>query len=324
MPDQRPRVSVVMPIYNSAEFLPQAVDWVLAQTYRDFELMLVDDGSTDGSREIAERYRAAWPDRVRCMAQSNRGSSAARNVGFWSARGDLVGLLDSDDEWLPTFLAEQVAILDAHPEVDVVTGNGFIRGGRADGRPFGPCPDPRPDPDLVEILGDETTVFIMSVFRRRVLDAVGGFDESLQTNEDYDFWIHAAMTGSRFLRNATPLGFYRRRDRSLSSSEVRMVSGVLRVYRKWLARLDERSAAHRVCAEQIARFELALLDAEARAALWRGDAAAAAEAFERLSARGGGARATVAARTLKWLPRAALWAYAARRHLIRKVATTGR
>src|SRR5205085_7121550 len=122
------------------------------------------------------------------------------------ARGAVFAILDADDLWIPDFLATQMALLDAHPDVDIVTGNAWFLGGPVGGQLARPCPDPRPAPTLSALLLDETAVFIMSIFRRRVIDAIGGFDETLRTNEDYDFWLRAAAAGCRFLRNDTPLG----------------------------------------------------------------------------------------------------------------------
>jgi hypothetical protein len=135
-----------------------------------------------------------------------------------------------------------MAILAERPDVDVVTGNAWYLGSRLDGQLARPCPDPRPAPDLAHIIADETAIFIMTVFRRRVVDAIGGFDESFRTNEDYDYWLRAAAAGFRFARNDRPLGRYRRRDDSLSASEVRMLQGILHVYRKIRALVAGRPA----------------------------------------------------------------------------------
>jgi glycosyltransferase involved in cell wall biosynthesis len=325
-----PTVSVIVPAYNAAGYLQAAVESALAQTRRDLEVIVVDDGSTDGTPDVLERCRALDPARVRIVRQANAGPSRARNHAIRVARGRLLALLDADDEWMPTFLEEQLGILESRPDVAVVTTNALNRGGACDGQPYGPWPDPRPDPDLSSILADETSVFVMTVFRRQVVEAIGGFDESLRTNEDYDFWIRAAMAGFRFARNARPLGYYRRSEGSLSASEIRMLSGIARVYRKALDAAEPGTAAHTIAEQQIERFEAELLRAEARAALAGRDAAGAADAVDRLRARTGGLTLAIAAQALRLAPRATVWAYAARRrrraarHRTRNVATTGR
>jgi glycosyltransferase involved in cell wall biosynthesis len=120
----KPRVSVVICFLNGAEFLPAAIDSVLAQTMTDFELYLVDDGSTDGSSEIAQRY-VVGDSRLRYVEHEghvNLGLSASRNVGIRAAQGDFIALLDADDIWMPSKLEEQLAIFDRHPELGMVCG----------------------------------------------------------------------------------------------------------------------------------------------------------------------------------------------------------
>ncbi|HEV2149875.1 MAG TPA: glycosyltransferase family 2 protein [Longimicrobiaceae bacterium] len=120
-----PRVSVVTIFLNAERFLDEAVESLLAQTYRDWELVLVDDGSTDGSTAMAREWAARFPERVRYAehpGHANRGMSASRNLGIRLARGEYVALLDADDVYLPRKLEHQVALLDASPGVGMVYG----------------------------------------------------------------------------------------------------------------------------------------------------------------------------------------------------------
>lgn len=120
-----PRVSVIVPFLNAETFLEQTIQSVFAQTYRDWELLLVDDGSTPESTQIARRYQGDFPNKVRYLEHpdhQNRGACASRNLGIRQARGELIALLDADDIWLPQKLDRQVALLDAHPEVSLVYG----------------------------------------------------------------------------------------------------------------------------------------------------------------------------------------------------------
>src|SRR6185503_4285049 len=126
------------------------------------------------------------------------------------------------------------------------------------------------------ILADETSIFIMSVFRRRVYDGIGGFDEALRSNEDYDYWLRAAMAGFTFWRNDRPLCRYRRRDDSVSAVEITMLAGILRVYAKLRPLLIGRPAELQSLDAQVARFERESLAAQARVALTAGDVATAA------------------------------------------------
>jgi glycosyltransferase involved in cell wall biosynthesis len=122
---EMPLVSVVVPFLDVAPYLAEAIESVRAQTYRNWELLLCDDGGTDGSAEIARRYAALEPGRIRHLTHEGRahlGASAARNLGLRHARGELIALLDGDDVWLPNKLADQIALLAAHPEADAVYG----------------------------------------------------------------------------------------------------------------------------------------------------------------------------------------------------------
>jgi glycosyltransferase involved in cell wall biosynthesis len=123
--DETPLVSVVMPFLNVAPYLAEAIESVRAQTYPHWELLLCDDGATDGSGDIARRYARQDPERIRVLSHeggAHLGASAARNRGLRHARGELVALLDGDDVWLPTKLAEQVALLREHPQADALYG----------------------------------------------------------------------------------------------------------------------------------------------------------------------------------------------------------
>lgn len=309
-----PAVSVIMPAYNVEAYLGEAIDSVLAQTYGDFEILLVDDGSTDGTRAVAEAW-AARDGRVRVLTRPNGGISTARNHAMGAAAAPVFAILDSDDLWEPAYLEAQLAILEGDPAVDIVTGNAWFLGGPLDGRPARPCPDPRPDPDLAGIIGDETSVFIMTVFRRRVYETIGGFDETFRTNEDYDYWLRAALAGFRFRRNDRPLGRYRRRHDSLSADDARMVRGVLRVYEKLRSALADRPHERALTEQQIARFTTALHELEARHALEGGDIAAAAVHLDALHARRGGARVALARLMARWAPGLLARAYDVRRAL---------
>jgi glycosyltransferase involved in cell wall biosynthesis len=120
-----PLVSVVMPIYNVSAYLAEAIESVRAQTYPNWELLLCDDGSTDGSSEIAARYAALDPEQIRHLAhegRANLGASAARNLGLRHARGEIIAMLDGDDVWLPEKLEAQIAILESRPDADALYG----------------------------------------------------------------------------------------------------------------------------------------------------------------------------------------------------------
>ena len=307
-----PVVSVIVPAYNVAPYIGAAIDSALTQTFDDIEILVVDDGSTDETAAIVSAAQQR-DGRVRLIQQANGGLSAARNAALPVARGELFALLDGDDLWDPWYLYEQLAIFRARPDVSIVTGNAVNLGGSHDGEPARPHPDRRPDPTLASMLADEEAVFIMSVFRRTVYERIGGFDESMRSNEDYDYWLRAAIAGFRFARNDKPLGKYRRRADSLSASDVRMLRGILRVLAKTRPHLDAHRAERAILDRQVARFETELLAAQARAALERSDFAGVATSLDALHARRPGAALAVARLMAHWTPSLLLRAYRLRR-----------
>jgi glycosyltransferase involved in cell wall biosynthesis len=188
-----PTVSVVAIFHDDERFLGEAVVSVLHQDYEDWELLLVDDGSTDGSTAIARRLAAEQPGRIRYLehpGHQNRGISATRNLGWRAARGRYVAFLDSDDVWEPAKLGEQIAILDDHPEIGMVVGASRywwswagVDATRDDQvMPIGAAPDRvhRPPTLLHQLypLAKGVAPCPSSVLvRRAVLEAIGGFEE---------------------------------------------------------------------------------------------------------------------------------------------------
>jgi glycosyltransferase involved in cell wall biosynthesis len=179
-----PRVSVVIPTYNRAWSLATAIDSVLSQDFDAFETIVVDDGSTDGTRALLAGYGAA----LRVIQQANRGVSAARNAGIRAAAAPLVALLDSDDYWLPGKLAVQTAFFDQNPEAVICqTEELWIRNGvrvnsgkrhrKRGGMIF--------EPSLGLCLVSPSAVML----RRSLFESVGFFDEQLPACEDYDLWL---------------------------------------------------------------------------------------------------------------------------------------
>ena len=182
-----PRVSVIMPTFNRAHCLERAIDSVLDQTFRDYELIVVDDGSTDHTADLLKRY----DDSLKSIHQQNRGVSAARNTGIRAARGELVALLDSDDCWLPTKLERQVDFFETHPQAQVCqTEEIWIRNGRR----VNPKRRHRKFSGL--IFEKSLPLCLVSpsavMVRKKLFDTVGLFDERLPACEDYDLWLRVS------------------------------------------------------------------------------------------------------------------------------------
>ena len=200
-----PKVSVIIPVYNQASYLGQAIDSVLAQTWRHYELIVVDDGSTDGSDDVAKEYGGS----LRYVRKTNGGGASAVNAGVRVARGEWIAILPSDDVWEPGKLARQWEAIEAHPEARFVYTDYSIidREGRLMRRTSHPVPTGRKRQRLALLRG----CFINGgsvLLRRAVFQEVGGFDETNRYAPDYDYWLRVTEKYEA-LRVPEPLLRYR-------------------------------------------------------------------------------------------------------------------
>lgn len=185
-----PVVTVLLPTFNRARLLPQAIASVLGQSFVDLELIVVDDGSSDDTAAVVE---AIADPRLRYLRRPHAGISAAMNAGLAAARGEFVGRVDSDDLWLPDLLAVQVAALREHPRAGAATARSQAMD--AGGVPLpslwgGP---PRfPGDTFRSMVYEDFTSNITVVARRSCVEEAGGYDESMPTNEDWDLWLRVA------------------------------------------------------------------------------------------------------------------------------------
>jgi glycosyltransferase involved in cell wall biosynthesis len=219
-----PTVSVVVPTYNRADLLREAIDSVLLQTFGDFELLVVDDGSTDHTRDVV----AAVEDRrCRYLARAHRGIGAALNAGLQAARGRYFARLDSDDVWLPEMLETLVNVMDAAPELGFAYGRGRVI--LADGTPLDHLQGttPRyPDHPWRSIVYDDCTCNVALLARSECLGEVGGFDEELIAHEDWDMWLRVtARHPFRFVDRELVL--IRRHGGNLTALRSELVEDVL-------------------------------------------------------------------------------------------------
>ena len=281
-------VSVITPAFNAAAHLSETVESCLNQSYADFELLVVDDGSTDDTAAITHRY-GKHDDRIRLFRIPNGGSSVARNMALNNARGGFLALLDSDDLWMPDYLERQITTLANHPSADVVTANAINLGGHLDGKPYWPASEDVRPISMLEMIRRENAIHIFSVFRRSVVDRIGRFDEAFRGNEDYDFWLRAAAAGCQFVADFTPGGYYRRRADSLSADERQMIKGIMSVLRSIQPSCHPDGPEARAIDSQLRRFQRQLLVLEARICIANGDSIGAVRFLERIpdSDRGG-------------------------------------
>jgi glycosyltransferase involved in cell wall biosynthesis len=220
----QPLVSAITPAYNAERFLSAALDSALAQTLREFEVIVVDDGSTDSTAAIAARYAAAHPQHIRVVQQSNEGLCAARNAAMQLARGKYFALLDADDVWLPQHLAASVHALESEPAVGLVHAN--IERIDAQGNALHVPPRywrEHDDAFARLFLRDEHVSCPTTVFRRELIDRLGGFDMRFNRLgcEDRDLWLRiAAVCGLRFLPDVHAR--YRQHGANMSSNVRKM------------------------------------------------------------------------------------------------------
>jgi len=272
-----PLVSILTPAYNSAAYVAETVESVRQQTCTDFELLIVDDGSTDDTLEIVQAL-AAGDARVKILPSPHAGPAVARNIGLQHASGQFLALLDSDDVWDPSYLSKQLSLLHQRPEIAIVSANVVSRGGPLDGTPFWPITSGTHELRSYEPIAHEDAVSVFAVFRRVVIDRIGGFDPVFTGNEDYEFWLRAMNAGLRVLQNRAILGRYRRRPGSVSSDDVRMLNGIIAVLES-AGRLEGRlEADHR-----LRWFREELVKAEVRSSLEKRDGVTASERLRALS-----------------------------------------
>ena len=226
------RISVVIPVYNAEKFLERALHSVVSQTAPVHEIVVVDDGSTDGSRAVAERFGS----RVRCVRQENAGVSAARNRGIEESTGEWIAFLDADDEWLPFKIERQVALLLPQSEIKWCACN------HSSGLDGAQLPSPIPawvrdqlacEPSVPYFSAAMKGLVFQSsgfVIHRSIFDEVGVFDPALKIGEDCDLWWRIAMRYPRIAYCPEPCYHYfldapgsltkRYRDRSARLSNI--------------------------------------------------------------------------------------------------------
>jgi glycosyltransferase involved in cell wall biosynthesis len=212
-------VSVIIPTFNRAALVTQAIDSALSQTRVPDEIVVVDDGSTDETQEVLSQYG----DAIRVIRQENRGRSAARNEGIQNSRGDLIVFLDSDDLFTPTSIEQRVQIFERSSDVSVVYGDMHVidAGGKHLGLHRQYMPGPRPSGFVLSELALRSFV-LMSVMIRRSALGDHRFDTTLDQCEDYDLWRRVAAS-CQFKYSEEPVAFYRIHDANTIVTQPRKI-----------------------------------------------------------------------------------------------------
>jgi glycosyltransferase involved in cell wall biosynthesis len=239
------RVSVVVPAFDAERTVGAAISSALWQTYRDLEVVVVDDGSRDATGAIA----SSFPEPVRVVSQKNAGVAAARNRGLAEARGELIAFCDADDVLLPRHLE---ALVEAYDRAGggLATSNCYwlFPGGIHPSRTRYKGRFPAPDAQRLAIL-EQNFVSTMSLFPKALADEVGPFDEELIVAEDWDFWLRAIYSGRRVTLQPRPYALYRWGDSGLAADTKRMDAHADAVLRKAAAR-DDLTAEERAYVER--------------------------------------------------------------------------
>jgi glycosyltransferase involved in cell wall biosynthesis len=271
------RVSVIIPARNARATLAETLDSVIAQTYGDWEAIVADDGSSDGTGELAAGYHPL----VQCVrSPRNLGIGAARNLALTRAAGELVALLDADDIWLAQYLERQIARYD-----DAVAGGERVGIVCCDAFELGPD-GPREgtsyernrwvEPVTLTALLRKNTICVSSIVPRELIDELGGFATDCLGTEDYDMWLRILETGRTVLAAREPLFHYRVADTAVSANVAGMARATQTTYRHALqrGRLDARQ--RRIASRQLRmhRFielweELSRRRSEAEGLPWR-------------------------------------------------------
>jgi len=275
-----PEVSVIIPAYNVADYIGEALDSVFRQTFMDYEAIVVNDGSPDTHR--LEEVLQPYCDRIIYIVQENKGLSGARNTAIKTASGKYVALLDADDIWEPDYLSTQLDYLHQHPECDLVSCNARFFGDETyGGQEFMSVFPSRGPVTLESLVTRRCNLFVSVTARRDVILQAGLFDEGLRSCEDYDMWLRLAASGARMSYHDKVLVHYRRRESSLSADPVWMAENNLKVLEKMQRNFSESSTEWKLLEQQRKKKQAEASYWNGRKAFAQGDTTAALNYFRK-------------------------------------------
>lgn len=227
------QVSVIIPAYNQGHYLAAAIQSVLEQTYANVEVLVIDDGSTDNTAQVAQQFS---DPRVRYIYQQNRGLSGARNTGIRHANGDFLTYLDSDDLFLPRKLELLLAELNARPQLGFVAGQAMPID--EVGQPIGKLFDQELPANPTHLLLGNPLHVGSVLLRRSWQERVGFFDETLRSYEDWDMWLRLALAGCPMGYVAQPVSLYRFHRAQMTRDGRQMTTATFAVLDNFFARAD--------------------------------------------------------------------------------------
>jgi GT2 family glycosyltransferase len=313
-PTRNPAVTIVIAAYNSAQYIAQALDSVRAQTFGDYEAIVVNDGSSD--RVELEQIVQSHPLPIIYLSQENKGVSAARNAAIRTARGEFYAQLDADDQWTPDYLEVQLGILKSSPDVALVYPNATIIGDSTDaGLEFMKISPSEGEVTFESLVRQQCVVMTSVTAHMSAIREAGMFDEELRSCEDFDLWLRIAKSGGRIVYHRRPLVWYRRHAGSLSSDRVWMARHLLAVYKKCLRTLELTDAEIAILQEKINHSGSLLHLYEGKRALSAGGAKAALADFQRANQHLRSTKLRVVIFLLRFVPRLVVRAFTVREFL---------
>jgi GT2 family glycosyltransferase len=276
------RVCVIIPAYGVNAYIADALDSVVAQTFADFEVVVVNDGAPAAETAELRAIVGRYDGQVRYLERENGGQAAARNTALLATSAPLVAFLDGDDYWHPTLLEREVALFDDDPSLDLAYSDARLFGeGPWAGRTYMQCGDNSVGPVTLEALLARRVNVTMStiVARREAVLAAGSFDESLRYVEDYDMWLRMAHRGARMAYITEPLAYRRVRGSSLSADTLKMQRAVVHVLEQFERKHELSPSARAAWQDAIASARSRAGLAAAKISLSSGRVASAAEAL---------------------------------------------
>lgn len=222
------KASVIIPAYNAESFIADAIESVLSQTYPNIECIVVDDGSTDATKSVVEKYEG----RILYLYQNNSERSAARNKGISASSGDYISFLDADDSIAPQKIGAQVEFLRENQDFKVVYCDTlYYKDSR--NREYYQVKRPCPSGDILSVLAYRN-IFTMNspLIERSVLEKIDGFDQDLSFNEDWDFWLRLSLTGAKFGYLDETLAYCRTHQQNTSQQRLRMYESKFKIIKK--------------------------------------------------------------------------------------------
>ncbi|HEX8749387.1 MAG TPA: glycosyltransferase family A protein [Pyrinomonadaceae bacterium] len=315
-----PAVSVIMPAYRAAGYINDALDSVFAQTFTDFEVIVVNDGSPD--TEELERVLEPYRDRIVYIRQENKGVSAARNAAIGVSRSPFIAQLDPDDLWEPEYLAVQMETLERDPSIDVLYPNALVFGDMPEaGREFMEVAPSEGEVTFESLVMQRCTVMTCVTARREMVLRAGLYDESLNCSEDFDLWLRIIKAGGRIHYHRRVLVRYRRHRGSLSSDPLWVCENALRVLDKFERNISLTDVEREALERARTRFRATHSFYRGKRAFTEGDTKTAIECLRQANIFFRSRKTAVVLLLLRLAPQLLLRTYDLRDRLILKTST---